>query len=369
MLHYPIDFLLCHGWAYHRRLRRWSRPVVEDFCFRQSEALTTLRNDNCLRAVLGEGWQVEDDRGQRPTVRSPVSMFVLNERSVKTVKNAFAYHRERGWRQRLTEPLVLPAFRRDNTCFAWCMFCDAWHDHNADRANLPQRAQCTLPVVAEYNLCVVDVVRRRVGKYVPLRERHIEKEDQSREKIAASLYRRSRSIAAQRGFDFNLDPSDVTIPDRCPYLGTELSLDRKKAKKQAGATFVSRWKNPCAPSLDRVDTSKGYVRGNVMVVSWRANQLKNNASLAELVAMGRSAERILTGADGPPEEAVAASFPMHRAIADLSDIDNGAYESGPTDADALRRIAKLIEAGLVVCRITDEGKRVLEQHRASNGGP
>jgi hypothetical protein len=37
-----------------------------------------------------------------------------------------------------------------------------------------------------------------------------------------------------------------------------------------------------SPSLDRIDTSKGYVKGNVWVISWRANKLKSDATLAEL---------------------------------------------------------------------------------------
>jgi hypothetical protein len=37
-----------------------------------------------------------------------------------------------------------------------------------------------------------------------------------------------------------------------------------------------------SPSLDRIDSSKGYVKGNVRVISHRANLLKNNATVEEL---------------------------------------------------------------------------------------
>lgn len=37
-----------------------------------------------------------------------------------------------------------------------------------------------------------------------------------------------------------------------------------------------------SPSLDRLDSSKGYVKGNVRVISKRANQLKNNATVEEM---------------------------------------------------------------------------------------
>jgi len=37
-----------------------------------------------------------------------------------------------------------------------------------------------------------------------------------------------------------------------------------------------------APSIDRVDNSKGYVPGNVRIISWRANRLKNDATVEEM---------------------------------------------------------------------------------------
>lgn len=38
-----------------------------------------------------------------------------------------------------------------------------------------------------------------------------------------------------------------------------------------------------APSLDRIDSSKGYISGNVKVISKRANAIKNDATLEELL--------------------------------------------------------------------------------------
>jgi hypothetical protein len=39
---------------------------------------------------------------------------------------------------------------------------------------------------------------------------------------------------------------------------------------------------PDSPSLDRIVPSRGYTKGNVRVISQRANQLKSDATLAEL---------------------------------------------------------------------------------------
>lgn len=38
-----------------------------------------------------------------------------------------------------------------------------------------------------------------------------------------------------------------------------------------------------SPSLDRLDCRKGYVRGNVEVISWKANRIKSNATVMELM--------------------------------------------------------------------------------------
>jgi len=42
-----------------------------------------------------------------------------------------------------------------------------------------------------------------------------------------------------------------------------------------------------SPSLDRIDNTKGYVKGNVAVICYRANWLKNNANVKEIEAILR----------------------------------------------------------------------------------
>jgi len=81
----------------------------------------------------------------------------------------------------------------------------------------------------------------------------------------------SRNRAGKIGIDFNLVEDDIVIPETCPLLGVK--LERNTGKKTA---------SDFSPSLDRIDSSKGYVKGNVWVISYRANKIKNNASLEEL---------------------------------------------------------------------------------------
>jgi hypothetical protein len=71
----------------------------------------------------------------------------------------------------------------------------------------------------------------------------------------------------------------IRLPVFCPILNVPLLYDARK-----GA--------PNQPSLDRIDSSKGYVDGNVHVISLRANILKRDATPEELRALGRWAESL-----------------------------------------------------------------------------
>lgn len=81
-----------------------------------------------------------------------------------------------------------------------------------------------------------------------------------------------RGNAKRRGLEFNLDLSDIVIPERCPVLGMVLARNTTGIRKPQS----------CSPSVDRLDSKRGYVKGNVAVISYRANRIKNDANPAEL---------------------------------------------------------------------------------------
>jgi len=97
----------------------------------------------------------------------------------------------------------------------------------------------------------------------------------AREKLRANpskaLFQRTRKRAAKLGLPFDLTPEDVVVPDVCPVLGIPFNIGDRK--------FGS------SPSIDRVVPSLGYVRGNIVVCSQRANRIKNDATLSELRAV------------------------------------------------------------------------------------
>lgn len=79
----------------------------------------------------------------------------------------------------------------------------------------------------------------------------------------------ARSRSAKKGYECSIDESDILVPEYCPICDIKLDLYREHGITDA------------LPTLDRVDNSKGYVKGNVRVISWRANQLKRDITVEE----------------------------------------------------------------------------------------
>ena len=76
---------------------------------------------------------------------------------------------------------------------------------------------------------------------------------------------RAKSRAKQNNIPFNLELTDIIIPETCPLLGILIEIQPKKGY------------HPNSPSLDKIIPEKGYIKGNVWVISNRANTLKNDA--------------------------------------------------------------------------------------------
>jgi hypothetical protein len=89
---------------------------------------------------------------------------------------------------------------------------------------------------------------------------------------------RAKRTAKMRGFQFNIDTTDIIIPQVCPLLGIPIVpyTNEKRDRKHVP---------PGTPSLDRIDSSKGYIKGNVWIISNRANTLKNESTITEIEMM------------------------------------------------------------------------------------
>lgn len=93
------------------------------------------------------------------------------------------------------------------------------------------------------------------------------------------LWFRAKQNAKESNYEFNLDVEDIVIPKFCPYLQIRLETDYKYRYSD---NYYS---------IDRIDSSKGYVKGNVQVISRLANTMKSNATIEQLKIFSESVLR------------------------------------------------------------------------------
>jgi hypothetical protein len=72
------------------------------------------------------------------------------------------------------------------------------------------------------------------------------------------------------------------IPDDmiCPVLGIKMEVGQKIS-------------NVNSPSIDRIIPEKGYVPGNIIIVSMKANQIKTSATPDEIIKVGKFYKKLL----------------------------------------------------------------------------
>jgi hypothetical protein len=96
-----------------------------------------------------------------------------------------------------------------------------------------------------------------------------------RTKLARTLSN-TKSVCERDGIPFDITVDDLSpFPLSCPVLQIPINWMSTGGSKND------------SPSIDRVIPEKGYTKGNVRLISQKANRLKQNASLTELQAIVR----------------------------------------------------------------------------------
>lgn len=85
----------------------------------------------------------------------------------------------------------------------------------------------------------------------------------------AMLLALAKQRAKNRNLEFTITESDIQIPDRCPALDIPLFRGDRQVHDNS-------------PTLDRIDPTKGYIPGNVIVVSYAANRAKGRLTIDQL---------------------------------------------------------------------------------------
>ena len=94
------------------------------------------------------------------------------------------------------------------------------------------------------------------------------------------ILKQAKQTAISKKLEFNITEEDIVIPEICKYLGIPLTNIQ-------GQGVV--WSN-C--SIDRIDSSKGYIKGNVEIISRKANTMKTMATKEELVVFAKNVLKI-----------------------------------------------------------------------------
>jgi len=90
-----------------------------------------------------------------------------------------------------------------------------------------------------------------------------------REDKPLTIFLRAKGRAKRLGLEFNIEISDISIPEYCPILG--IKLNQKNTSLQSDS-----------PAIDRIDNTKGYIKGNIAIISARANFMKSNFTFQQV---------------------------------------------------------------------------------------
>lgn len=85
------------------------------------------------------------------------------------------------------------------------------------------------------------------------------------------LWRTAYHRSKQNGVEFSIVKDDIKLNRICPIFGIELDVLTNNAET--------------GMSLDRVDNTKGYVPGNCVVISRKANRLKGDGTVEQFKAL------------------------------------------------------------------------------------
>jgi len=91
----------------------------------------------------------------------------------------------------------------------------------------------------------------------------------NRRNVDSTLLTHARKRARSKGLEINIEKEHIQVPDVCPILGIDICVADGKTSDHS-------------PTLDRIDSNKGYIVGNVHVISHRANRFKNDATFEEI---------------------------------------------------------------------------------------
>ena len=112
--------------------------------------------------------------------------------------------------------------------------------------------------------------RDNIGKNPKLKlEKRIIRHDWLIDTPELKILHHAKQRAREKGIEFSIILDDIKIPKLCPLLGIPLEVGDGKCQQSS-------------PSLDRIDSKRGYSPDNIWIISHRANTVKGNCCIDEL---------------------------------------------------------------------------------------
>lgn len=115
----------------------------------------------------------------------------------------------------------------------------------------------------------INIVGKRLDNIETIRKNNPDAYDRM---VKGTLFTNASKRAKKMGVQFTITRDDIPLVHTCPVFNVPLRLH---VGKQGNDSY----------SLDRIDSTLGYIPGNVRVISWRANYLKGNLTLAQAEAL------------------------------------------------------------------------------------
>lgn len=166
--------------------------------------------------------------------------------------------------------------RKCTSCITWLAL-----DEFSSRIRIPSPTtkdpskKCkTLYYRSTCKKCSLDAIR--IDKYCSNESRKIRYHKDPRKVMVAHAKKR----AAKKGVPFDILYTDIMIPHTCPLLNIPLRVNENKHSSNS-------------PSLDRIIPELGYVKSNIMIISHKANVVKQDLSIDELELLTKNLRRVL----------------------------------------------------------------------------
>jgi uncharacterized protein YlxP (DUF503 family) len=93
--------------------------------------------------------------------------------------------------------------------------------------------------------------------------------------VRGKMFASAKKRAKEKNLCININSEDIILVETCKYFKEPLIYGNSKAVKFSA-------------SIDRIDSTKGYEKDNIQIISFIANSMKSNASNEELIIFSKA---------------------------------------------------------------------------------